>query len=402
MAQIRGLATFAGVLYAVRDSQLLSIDSNGVAVVKGSLNSAGGAVDFSSNLSQLVVNDGSYLYVFTPATNVYTTATNYSGGDRIAFIDQRIVFLTRGTQQFGWTGLGEATVIDPLDFASAERSPDPLQSLAVANGEIWLFGESSTEVWQPTGDETVFARQQSAGIEYGTVAAFSVQNLSNSIAWLSRDERGQAMVLKATGYQPQRISTRAIEERFEGIDLSSSRAYTYSDGGQQFYCLNVPTVETTLVWDDTFQQWHERAELSNGGYAQWRPTSHAFAYGQHFFGTADGRIYRTDRAVNTYGGDPKCRERIAPVISLADRKDLTFSQFEFVCEKATTGKVLLRFSDDNGANWSNWRTESAGAVGEYKRRIRFNRLGSAFDRVFQVRMTDDAPFNPVQVNVVAK
>lgn len=394
---IRGLFTHAEELYAVSDASLLRVDSNGTRTAVGTLNSTAGVVDFASTLSQLCINDGAYLYVFTPSTGVLATAANYTGGDRIAFIDQRIVFLYRGTQRFGWTALENATLIDVLDFASAEGSPDALVSLLTDHREVWLFGPDSTEVWNSVGGDTVFERNPSAFIEYGCCAAHSAQKSANSVTWLGRDQRGQAMVLRAQGYQPQRVSTRAIEERFEGLDLSGARAYTYSDGGQQFYCLNVPRVPTTLVYDETFGQWHERAELVNGDYAPWRATCHAFAYGFHFVGAADGNIYRLDPDAHSFAGAAKCRERVAPVVSAGNRRRLRFPLVEFVCEKATAAQVMLRWSDDNGATWSNWQYASAGPIGQYARRVRFHRTGSAFDRVYQVRVTDAQPFHPVQM-----
>lgn len=400
MAQVRGLFTHAAVLYVVIDDMLLSVDSNGVFTTCGVLNSGGGVVDFASNLTQLVANDGSYLYVYSPSTTDFSVATGYVGGDRIWFIDQRILFLERGTQKFGWTPLGDARTIDALAFASAEGSPDTLVAGVDVNRDAWLFGESSTEVWRSVGGEEVFARTET-NINYGCAAAHSAQRSANSVTWLSRDEHGQAMVLRAEGGSPARISTRAIEERFDGLDLSASRAFCYSDGGQHFYCLNVPNVSTTLVYDETFKQWHERAELVNGNWRQWRPVCHAFAYGKHFFGGSDGSIYTLDAETNTYGSSVKARSRIAPVISKPSRKRVFFPSFEVVCEKGTEATLQLRWSDDNGATWSNWKYASAGEIGEMKRRIRFNRLGSGYDRVFELRCTDDAPFNPVLVNVEA-
>jgi hypothetical protein len=210
--------------------------------------------------------------------------------------------------------------------------------------------------------------------------------------WLGRDRRGQAQVLAGRG---QRISTRAIEERFEGRDLDQARAFSFSDGGQHFYCLNVPSLDTTLVYDRTFGQWHERAELVDGEYAKWRPTCHAFAYGEHWFGAEDGKLYRSDKSVHTFAGDPIVRDRVVPVISSPNRGRLRFPLVELVCEKATAATVMLRWSDDNGATWSNWHESSTGDIGKHGQRVRFNRTGSAFDRVFQFRMTDDAAFNPV-------
>ncbi len=394
---IRGLYTHADVLYGVSGDKLFSLDSHGNYDELHSLNSSSGFVDFASNLTQLVVNDQSYLYVYTPATGVTAEAANYPGGARIAAIDQRIVFQYRDTQKFGWTALGDATSIDVLDFFSFESSPDKVIAILTPNHEVWGLGTQSGEVWDSIGGLNVFQKTNRAAIDYGCAAAYSAQLSANAITWLSRDERGQAMVLRTQGYQPSRISTRAIEERFEGKNLANSRAFTYSDGGQQFYCLNVPGVESTLVYDETFQQWHERVELVNGEYAQWRPTCHAFAYGKHYFGTQSGDIYTSDKNVHTFGDDVIVRDRIAPVISAPSHKRLSFPMFEIICERATTGFVMMRYSDDNGANWSDWRTESAGGSGDYARRIRFAKNGSGFDRVFQVRMTGDASFNPVSV-----
>jgi hypothetical protein len=392
---IRGLFTHADVLYAVIEDEVYAISASGTRTSVGTLNSTAGVVDFAATLTQLVITDGGYLYVYTPSTSTFTTAAGYTGGERIAFVDQRIVFLFSGTQRFGWTALEDATTIDALDFASAEGSPDKLVSLLADHRELWLFGPNSTEIWNSVGGTEVFARNPSAFIEYGCAATHSAQKSANSVTWLSRDERGDAMVMRAQGYQPQRISTRAIEERFQGLDIASARAYTYSDGGQQFYCLNVPNVETTLVYDETFQQWHERAELVNGNFRHWRATCHAFAYGKHFFGANDGKIYSSSYDEHTFGGSVKCRERVVPVVSAANRKRRRFPMVEAVCDKATAATAMLRWSDDNGANWSNWQYASTGPTGAYSRRIRWHRTGSAYDRVYQIRVTDDAPFNPV-------
>lgn len=399
MSTIRGLWTHAGTLYAVIDNQLKSISPSGTALVKGNLNSLGGNIDFVSNLTQLVINDGSYLYIYNPTAGTFTSVGavgNYPGGDRISIIDQRVVFQFRGTQKFGYTALGDAGTIDPLAFFSAESSPDLLVANAVFQRELWLLGEDSTEIWDSIGGLTVFSRS-SAAIDYGCAAPFSVQKTASSLIWLSRDGRGNAMVLSAQGHQAKRISTRAQEEMFQGITLSNATAYTYSDGGQSFYCLNVPALSTTLVWDEAFQQWHERAEW-NGLYSKWRPTCHAFAYGKHYFGCGSD-IYTSDYTVNTFGTNVKRRQRTAPVISKPGRERTFFPSFEVVCEKGTGAQIELRWSDDNGYTWSNWHYASVGAVGQFVRKARFSRLGSAYDRVFELVMTDNAPFNPVAVNV---
>lgn len=397
MSIIRGLHTHNGALYAVRDANLLRIDSAGAATTVGTLSSTGGKLDFASLVGQLVITDGAILYVYDGAT--LNTVAEYTGGNRIAFIDQRLVFDKLGTQKFGWSNLNNAMIIDALDFASAESLPDNLVALTAGHGEVWLAGEYTIDIWRSVGGEDVF---QSTGntIEYGCAAPYTLRKAANTFVWLARDANGQARVLSATGYQPTRISTRAIEERFDGRDLENSTAFIYSDGPHEFYVLQVPGVDTTLVYDFAYQQWHERAEVDDdGSWMQWRATCHAFAYGKHFFGAEDGVIYQADKDTHTYGGDPLVRARIAPVISDGSRRLLTFPSFELVCEKATDASIMIRWSNDGGNVWGNWHTFSAGATGEYRRRAIKRMLGSARDRVFEIRCGDDAPFNPVSAHI---
>jgi hypothetical protein len=259
-----------------------------------------------------------------------------------------------------------------------------------------MLGEESGEIWDSVGGTEVFARS-TAAIDYGCVAPYTLQKTPNSVFWLGRDKSGQALVLNSRGHQTRRVSRRAEEEKFEGINLAGASAYAYTDGPHSFYCLNVPGLDSTLVYDETFAQWHERCDY-NGDYLQFRATCHAFAYGRHYFGCGE-QLCVSDPDVDNFAGDIKVRDRIAPVISHPSRKRVSFPAFEVVCEKGTGADLMLRYSDDNGANWSAWQTATVGATGQYARKAQFLRLGSAYDRVFQLRMTDDKPFNPVMVNV---
>jgi hypothetical protein len=63
--------------------------------------------------------------------------------------------------------------------------------------------------------------------------------------------------------------------------------------------------------------------------------------------------------------------------------------------QATAGadpQVMLRLSNDGGKTWISEVWRSAGKVGEYLRRVRWNRLGVARRRVFEVSVTDPVPW----------
>jgi hypothetical protein len=53
--------------------------------------------------------------------------------------------------RFFWINPGE-TSIDPLDFATAERAPDPISRVIVFGDQFWLPGSNTTESWYFTGD----------------------------------------------------------------------------------------------------------------------------------------------------------------------------------------------------------------------------------------------------------
>ena len=394
---IRGLFTFNGILHMVRDDILYSVDSSGIQTGLTNIGSTGGPVEMAQNLTQLIISDSALLYVWDGAT--LTTISDYAIGTTVAFIEQRLVFPLRDPHVFQRTSLGDATTTDPLDFASAEGSPDQVVAVIANNRELLILGTSTGEVWHSVGGTTVFQRSPSEYLQVGCASPRTAIVVNDAPLWLGQNDSGQAQVYQGRG---QRVSTRAIEERFEGMSLYESRAYTLSDGPSMFYCLNVPGVETTLVYDVTFQQWHERAELVGGEYAQWRPQCHAFAYGLHWFGGADGVLYSQDSTVNNFAGDVKCRERVAPVMSAVDHHRLRFPKFEIVCERGTNATAMLRYSDDNGYNFSNWIYTGTGDTGEYATRMAWWQLGSARDRVFSVRVTDDAPWNPISADVDVK
>jgi hypothetical protein len=96
------------------------------------------------------------------------------------------------------------------------------------------------------------------------------------------------------------------------------------------------------------------------------------------------------------------RLRQAPHAS-AEGRQIGVAQFSVELEAGvgrTTGQgddpqVALRYSDDGGHTWSNELWTSAGAVGQYKRRAVWRRLGLARTRTFQVVISD-----PVKVTLV--
>ncbi len=109
--------------------------------------------------------------------------------------------------RFYWIEPFENT-IDPLNFATAERAPDPCWSVRVAGGQFWLPGTNTNEVWYPTGNELApFLSLQSRVFDRGVWEGSDVR-VKDSVILVDQDG-----VVYAIGDRPTRISTHGIEER---------------------------------------------------------------------------------------------------------------------------------------------------------------------------------------------
>ncbi len=101
-----------------------------------------------------------------------------------------------------------ATTIDPLNFATAERFPDPINQCISIGDQFWLFGTNSTEIWYFTGDQTApVQRVQGRLFERGTWEGTGVQ-IKDSVLVVGKDGR-----VYSVDSGPNVISTPAIEEQ---------------------------------------------------------------------------------------------------------------------------------------------------------------------------------------------
>lgn len=109
--------------------------------------------------------------------------------------------------RFFWIEPGEST-IDPINFATAERSPDPILQAIVFSDMFWLCGSSTTEPWVFTGDPNAPV-QRFSGILFdrGTWEGTAVQVKDSLIV---TDPDGAVFQIKGG---LKRISRPDIEER---------------------------------------------------------------------------------------------------------------------------------------------------------------------------------------------
>jgi len=307
---VRGLWQFGGYGYVVSGEVLYRVDSIWNVFPIGTVSGSSGPVSMSDNGTQLFIacNGPSFIYNSLTLEFKQITDPDFPGAVTVGYINGYFVFNEPNSQRIWITTLLDGTSIDPLDFASAEGSPDGLVSLIVDHREIWLFGTNSVEVWYDAGTSPFpLVPVQGAFNEVGCIAAFSVAKLDNGLFWLGADARGKGIVYRANGYAAERISTHAVEWQIQEYgNLSDALAYTYQQDGHSFYVLIFPSANTTWVFDVATALWHERAAFINGSFTRHRSNCQMAFNGEIVVGDHElGNIYAFDLEVFSDDGQPQ-------------------------------------------------------------------------------------------------
>jgi hypothetical protein len=402
---IRGEWTFGDYGYVVSGTELYKIDSSYAATKIGNV-SGTGPVSMADNGTQLFVACNGPSYIYNASTGAFgrITDSDFPGAVTVGYLDGYFVFNEPNSQKIWVTALLDGTSIDPLDFASAEGSPDDVVGLIVDHREVWVYGTNSVEVWYDTGaTDFPLQRIQGAFNELGCAAAYSIAKMDNGLFWLGKDARGQGIVYRANGYTGTRISTHAVEWHIQQYgDLSDAIGYTYQQDGHSFYVLIFPSANTTWVYDVATQAWHERAGWTNGEFTRHRSNCQMFYNSEIIVGDYEnGNIYAFDLDDYTDNGGIQKWLRTWRALPTGQNnlKRTAHHSLQLDCEtgvglnlgQGNDPQVMLRWSDDGGHTWSNEHWVSVGKIGQYGRRALWRRLGMTLklrDRVYEVSMTD--------------
>jgi len=436
---VRGMWTYNGQAYVVSGTSLYELNNDYTSTLIGTIEGSD-PVSIADNGTQMFIAASPLGYIYNQLTNELQQISDidFPGSKMVGFLDGYFVFSEPNSQKFWITSLYEGTEIDPLDFASAEGSPDGIVSLFCDHRELWLFGTQSVEVWYNAGTpDFPFQRIQGAYNEIGCAAAFSVAKLDNTLFWLGADARGKGVIYRANGYNAQRVSTHAVEYSIQGYgDISDAVAFTYQQDGHAFYVINFPTLNRTWVYDVATGAWHERAGFSDGSFIRYRPNCQMAWNDSIVVGDfQNGKVYALDLDVYSDAGLPQkwlrswralptgqnnlkrtahhslqldCETGVGldgydyldqqeilcqngPALLCENGSPLILQQQTLVYTTGVNPQVMLRWSDDGGHTWSNEHWRSMGRIGEYGYRTIWRRLGMTLklrDRVYEVSGSD--------------
>jgi hypothetical protein len=395
-AEMRGARVLGDSLYVVVGDTLKKITTGGAVSTIGTLNTSTGTVSMATNLTQLGLVDGVNGYYTTGST--LTTISDADFPDtatHIVTIDgYGVVNDPSNAGRFFITAKNDFSTVVATDFATAERSPDALKAVLEDHRELWLFGESTTEVWYNSGNaDFPFEPVPSGFTEWGIAAPHSAAKIDNSVLWVGKGLDGQGTVFRAEGLRGERISTHAMEAAVAGYStISDAIGGTFVFQGHYFYVLTFPTGDATWIYDLTTGLWHEWE--SDGG--RFRGQHPVPFNGKIYVGDkTDGNIFELSGTTYTDNGKPMRRMRQdRSVVDGSSRDPLFHRRLEVEFESGTgtatlDPQIAMQYSDDGGHTWSMERWRGVGKVRKYKNRTVWRNLGRSRDRIYRLTTTDD-------------
>jgi hypothetical protein len=397
---VRGIWIGESRCFAVAGDTLYEVFSDATYTDLGDVGDDGKPVQMFPNGNQLVIISDGLLYCHTGTELVQPTFDGDTApvtAVKGAFLDSYFIVIdapdaedAASVRRFRHSAPLDGTLWDALDFASKEGYPDQLWALLADHEDLWLFGSQTTEVWRnnystaPTSFP--WERDPGAFIHYGLLAEWTPSRLAGGIAWLAGDPRGNAVAYRAQGYQPQRISTHAIEQEWATYStVNDAESYSYTENGHHFWVLNFPTANRTWVYDATTNLWHRRGWWNGTTLGRHRARCHGFVFGKHLVGDwENGKIYEMSTSLYDDDGTAIHWERTCPHNAEEDVR-IFHSRMELDMEKATGSDfaVTLSWSNDAGHTFTTGKTATTGSSGEHRKRVVWNRIGSARDRVYR-------------------
>ena len=408
---------------------------------------SGGFNSYTLSSNTTVASETMYALDFTVLPS---TDGAFSGATTVDVIDNYFVYSRPSSQQFGASD-ALSPISQQLSFASKDGAPDQLVALIVDHREVYLMGESSSEVWVDAGlFPFPFQRIPGTSTQHGIAAQNSVSRVGNSFAYVSRNLRGQGQIMQMNGYIPQRISTHAVENTLVNQYINDAIAWTYQLEGHEVYVVSFPTINITWAFDATTGLWYKWLYCTTANqYQRHRGNCSCVFQGMVLVGDyANGKIYELDSTNYTDDGNNIRRLRRAPhLVSDLQRQYFEELQIQFQPGVGTTGlsknqniflqspyyitptgvliipanqsvvlgnqsaisqstettlpQAMLRWSDDGGSTWSNEHWVTIGQTGKYQNRAIWRRLGQARDRVFEVVVSDPVKAVIVSANLKA-
>lgn len=400
---VRGLHVMNDILYAVSGSSLYEIASDGTGTfLGGGFQPGTRPIVMADNGTQLIAVDGTNGFTYNNSTLAFSQISDvdFYAANTVSFNDSYFMLDRKDTNQFFSSDSNDGTVYPALFFASAETQSDKVLAPINHLQQLLVGGSKTIEIWYLAGGSNFpWARYQGAAVQIGLAGPYAWAKNKEDLFFLGSDK----CFYRLEGPRPVRVSKHSQEWAFSQYgDVSDAIVFSLTYEGHVWVFVTFPAALKTWVYDATADLWHERDSWDANGASlgRWRGNCYAYCYGKHLIGDSEsGVIGYLDRNTYTEFGNTIRGLVTTPPLHSGDSSRVYHQRFEIDIQGGvglTTGQgenplVQLRISDDGGHTYESLPYQSLGRIGAYNQRLCWRGLGSFYQRMMEVQVTDPVP-----------
>ena len=324
---------------------------------------AGQQGTYQVNISQTVASTTLTAAVGTPAVAIVAlNAFPANPVTGLVYLDG-YVFAMDSTATVWQSDLEDPTSWGAINFLTVIGEPDLGVGIAKHYNYIVAFKQWTTEFLydnaNPVG--SVLLTNVTARIELGCATGDSIQQLEETVVWMSTTKEGGRGIAMLDGLKAHNISNKAVETFLNASNLTGVYSWVYKISGHTFYGLVLTDQNVTLVYDLNEKEWH-----------MWTTNKAFYGGGENYFECSfvtpfpvNSNNYYVLDAVNglvftlspNYYVDP-----FGPVTMRIVTQSTNLDSFERKTNSQLTilGDVIkdvinIRHSDDDYGSWSAYR-----------------------------------------------
>lgn len=363
---VRGLlrqdGALSGLIYFVVGTALVRMNQDGTGATNLGVVAGSDRVIMAATGSNLLIATGTTLYSYNGTTLATVSFPDSADVTSVAVLNSYFLAVRANSQRVYFSAVGGIT-FDPLDYFSAETQPDNLVNIAVTGDELWMLGQSSVEVYVPSGDaDAPFLRVNGRMFPMGCAGRDSVARLDDGLVWV-----GQDRIVYHSGSAPVRISTETIEQKLAANKDALLTAWGYTVEGHITYVLNIGTLYTFAF---SMGKWTQFKKTGFDYLPAW--SSARLTDGRAIVGsTNSGQVWVMDPTSTYDGGVGMICEFTAlqEIFGQPLRCDsivldcaVGISNLTYPTDNAT---IQMAVSDNRGKTFQPWRTKPLGQQGFY-------------------------------------
>jgi len=378
----RALGEIDGKLFAVAGERLQEVATDGGYTTRGVIPDDENTTIAGNNGGVTVVSGGAY-YLWNGTTLSNPTAGAFSSFGSHDYIGNYTVLTELNGRRFQWSDVADPNDLPGLNFSTADGRDDNLIRPFAINGVLYLFKETSHEVWYVTGGAgaAAFERQAGGVVDVGLKAHNLITRIPGAAFFVGDDNRAH---LVAGQLQP--VSIPPVETAIK--DCQPKLCFTYEDEGHTF-CVITFRDCPAWVYDVALGEWHERAEGVT--LDPWTASCSVKWRGAWYCGRNDGKMFQF-ASIGTDDNGPLVRQATSKTL-YQDGQRFIVSQIELFPRQGFQDATLeLEISRDGGLTWTPSKPRAIGPVGNYGGRVIWRNLGQCRQITARARFSEAQAF----------